>query len=39
METVQREEYNEQGKELREHGSAAFPIAWYSGAGSCIPRA
>lgn len=31
METVQREEYNEQGKELREHGSAAFPIAWYSG--------
>jgi len=24
-------EYNEQGKELREHGTAAFPIACYSG--------
>lgn len=26
-----RDEYNEQGKELREHGGAAFPIAHYSG--------
>lgn len=26
-----RDEYNEQGRELREHGGAAFPIARYSG--------
>lgn len=27
----QTEEYNAQGKELREHGSQAFPAAWYQG--------
>lgn len=26
-----RDEYNEQGREMREHGAAAFPIAHYSG--------
>lgn len=26
-----RDEYNEQGREMREHGGAAFPIAHYSG--------
>lgn len=30
LEIIQ-EEYNEQGKELREHGTAAFPIACYHG--------
>ena len=25
------DEYNSQGRELREHGTAAFPIAIYSG--------
>lgn len=31
MNTSVRDEYNEQGKELREHGTAAFPIACYQG--------
>ena len=31
MVKVMVEEYNEQGRELREHGTAAFPVACYSG--------
>ena len=31
MEQPVLEEYNDQGKELREHGSAAFPAACYGG--------
>ena len=31
MERSPQEEYSEEGKELREHGTAAFPIACYSG--------
>lgn len=31
MSTVIQDEYNEQGKELREHGTAAYPVAIYQG--------
>lgn len=31
MAVLSYDEYNEQGKELQEHGTTAFPIAIYSG--------
>ena len=39
MAILSYEEYNEQGRELREHGTTAFPIAVYSGdfAAKAVP--